>query len=82
MISPDLTFLDVGSVAVFYQFTLYMAIRLAHHSFTLGELGLTAFGATILFVEAFRVTMTRVGHQLISISCLNIDEEPFLRSGL
>lgn len=63
----DLTFLDVASVAVFYQFTLYMAIRLAHHSFTLGELSFTAFGATILFTEALHVTITRVSGQMTSV---------------
>ena len=56
----DLSYFDVVSVAAFYQLTLYMAIRLAHHSFTLGELGLTSFGGTILFMETIHVTMARV----------------------
>lgn len=44
-----------------------MAIRLAHHSFTLGELSFTAFGATILFTEALHVTITRVSGQMTSV---------------
>lgn len=56
----DLSYIDVASVSIFYQFTLYMAIRLAHHSFTLGELGFATFGACILFMEALHLTIARV----------------------
>ena len=58
--NQDLTYFDVVSVAAFYQFTLDIAIRLAHHSFTLGELGLTSVGGTILFMETIHVTIARV----------------------
>lgn len=57
----DLSYFDVFSVAVFFQLVLYMAIRLAHHSFTLGELGLASFGAVILFMESLHVTIAKVG---------------------
>lgn len=72
----ELSYFDVASMASFYQFTLYMAIRLAHHSFTLGELGLTTFGACILFWEALHLTIARVSvmeifyDQFVSSSCI------------
>ncbi|KAI5122532.1 hypothetical protein M0805_005259 [Coniferiporia weirii] len=56
----DLSYLDVVSVASFYQLTLYTSIRLAHHSFTLGELGLFTFGASIMFMETLQVTIARI----------------------
>ncbi|KAL5525875.1 hypothetical protein ACEPAG_7213 [Sanghuangporus baumii] len=56
----DLSTLDVAAVSVFYQFTLYMAIRLAHHGFTLGELGFATFGAAIMFMESLHVTIARM----------------------
>ena len=37
-----------------------MAMRLAHHSLTLGELGLAAYGAVILYVETLHVTIAKV----------------------
>ncbi|KAG5645550.1 hypothetical protein DXG03_005825 [Asterophora parasitica] len=46
--------------ALFYQFTLYMAIRLAHRGFTLGELGLVCFGGTALSLEFLNITIARI----------------------
>jgi dolichol kinase len=46
--------------ALFYQFTLYMAIRLAHRGFTLGELALVCFGGTALCMEFLNFTIARV----------------------
>lgn len=51
---------EMAAAAMFYQFTLYSAIRLAHHGFTLGELGLVSFGATSLFMEVMNLTMARI----------------------
>ena len=45
---------------MFYQFSLYSAVRLAHHGLTLGELSLVCFGATVLFMEMMNLTMSRV----------------------
>ncbi|THH10893.1 hypothetical protein EW145_g1022 [Phellinidium pouzarii] len=56
----DLSYIDVFAVASFYQLTLYTSIRLAHHSFTLGELGILAFGASIMFMETLHVTIARI----------------------
>jgi dolichol kinase len=37
-----------------------VAIRLAHQGFTLGELGLFATGATVLFMELTNLTIAQV----------------------
>lgn len=63
----DLSYLDTAVISIFYQVTLYLAIRLAHHSFTLGELGFAVFGACILFHEAMHLTIARVSH--VSFFC-------------
>jgi len=52
--------LEVAVASLFYQFTLYVAIRLAHRGFTVGELGILAFGGTVLFVELVNVTTARI----------------------
>ncbi|KAG6868315.1 hypothetical protein C0993_005040 [Termitomyces sp. T159_Od127] len=41
-------------------FTLYVAIRLAHRVFTLGELGLVCFGGTAVFMEFFNITIAKI----------------------
>ncbi|TDL25620.1 hypothetical protein BD410DRAFT_813380 [Rickenella mellea] len=56
----DLTFFDIALSSLFYQFTLYMAIRLAHRSFTLGELGLVSFGGTVIAMEAAHLTIAKI----------------------
>jgi dolichol kinase len=56
----DLSYWDVASSSVFFQFSLYIAVRLAHRGFTLGELGLVVFGATALFMELNNLTIARV----------------------
>ena len=48
------------AAAAFYQFSLYSAVRLAHHGFTIGELGIVCFGATVLFMEMMNLTFARV----------------------
>jgi len=45
---------------VFFQFSLYIAVRLAHGGFTLGELGLVVFGATALYTELVNLTVARI----------------------
>jgi hypothetical protein len=56
----DLSYWDVASGSVFFQFSLYIAVRLAHRGFTLGELGLVVFGATALFMELANLTVAKV----------------------
>lgn len=69
--TADLTYIDIITSSLFYQFTLYSAIRLAHRSFTLGELGFIAFGATVLFMEAFHLTIARVSRGHLSRVCIS-----------
>jgi dolichol kinase len=57
---PDLSYWEIASGSVFFQFSLYIAVRLAHRGFTLGELGLVVFGATALFIELVNLTIARV----------------------
>ncbi|KAJ6496473.1 hypothetical protein C8R47DRAFT_1318155 [Mycena vitilis] len=55
-----LTPFDVVVGALFYQFTLYVALRMAHRGFTLGELGLVCFGGTAVFMEFLNITIARI----------------------
>ncbi|KIJ52540.1 hypothetical protein M422DRAFT_43384 [Sphaerobolus stellatus SS14] len=57
---PDLDYFDVGVVSMFYQFTLYVSLRLARQGFTLGELGFVAQGATALFMEVINLTIAKI----------------------
>ena len=52
--------LEVVVAALFFQLTLYVALRLAHRGFTLGELGLVCFGGTALCLETINLTIARV----------------------
>ncbi|KAF8896215.1 hypothetical protein BD779DRAFT_1608537 [Infundibulicybe gibba] len=47
-------------ISLIFQFALYIAIRLAHRGFTLGELGLVGFGGASLFMELMNITIARV----------------------
>ncbi|TFK72969.1 hypothetical protein BDN72DRAFT_876194 [Pluteus cervinus] len=51
---------EIIVASLFYQFALYVAIRLAHRSFTLGELGLVCFGGTALFMEFLNITSYKI----------------------
>jgi hypothetical protein len=56
----DLSYFDVGLVSLFYQFAVYVMIRLSHGGFTLGEVGLVALGSTVLFMDAVNMTVAKV----------------------
>ncbi|OCH95472.1 hypothetical protein OBBRIDRAFT_831028 [Obba rivulosa] len=56
----NMSYFEVVMSSLFYQFSLYTAIRLAHHGFTLGELGLVCFGATVLFSEMLDITIAKI----------------------
>ncbi|KAJ7593538.1 hypothetical protein C8J56DRAFT_500602 [Mycena floridula] len=60
LVWQHLNLLEVAIVLLFYQFTLYVAIRLAHRGFTLGELSLVGFGGTALFMELLNLTMAKI----------------------
>ncbi|KAF9532582.1 hypothetical protein CPB83DRAFT_880691 [Crepidotus variabilis] len=51
---------EVVVASLFYQFTLYVALRLAHRGFTLGELAVVCFGGTSLCLETFNLTIARI----------------------
>lgn len=46
--------------SVFYPFTLYAGLRLAHRGFTVGELGLVCFGGTALCLEFLQLTIAKI----------------------
>ena len=46
--------------SVFYPFTLYAGLRLAHRGFTVGELGLVCLGGTSLCLEFLHLTIAKV----------------------
>ncbi|KAH9856541.1 hypothetical protein C2E23DRAFT_865957 [Lenzites betulinus] len=56
----NMSYFDVVTSAMFFQFSLYISVRLAHRGFTFGELGLVAFGATIIFMELINLTIAKL----------------------
>ncbi|RPD75256.1 hypothetical protein L226DRAFT_462298 [Lentinus tigrinus ALCF2SS1-7] len=56
----SMSYLEVVASATFFQFSLYVCARLAHRGFTFGELGLVAFGATVLFIELMNLTSAKL----------------------
>ncbi|KAI9057214.1 hypothetical protein FKP32DRAFT_1584185 [Trametes sanguinea] len=56
----SMSYFEVVASAMFFQFSLYISVRLAHRGFTFGELGLVAFGATILFMELVNLTIAKL----------------------
>lgn len=64
---PDLNYIELAFSSLFYQFSLYTAIRLAHRGFTLGELGLVSFGGTALCMEFLNFTIARVCSSLLFV---------------
>ncbi|KAL0954641.1 hypothetical protein HGRIS_003594 [Hohenbuehelia grisea] len=55
-----MTYFEIAMCSLFYQFTLYAALRLAHRGFTLGELGLVCFGGISIFMELLNLTIARI----------------------
>ncbi|KAH8983215.1 Fph type histidine kinase [Lactarius akahatsu] len=55
-----LSYWEIASGSIFFQFSLYFGARLAHRGFTLGELGLVVFGGTALFTELVNLTVARI----------------------
>ncbi|KAG0708202.1 hypothetical protein DFH29DRAFT_893584 [Suillus ampliporus] len=56
----NISYLDVGIASLFYQICLYVALRLAHGGFTLGELAVVCFGGLSLATELLGLTRARV----------------------
>ncbi|KXN91673.1 Dolichol kinase sec59 [Leucoagaricus sp. SymC.cos] len=55
-----LTIFETIVASVFFQFCLYIALRMAHRGFSLGELGLVCFGGTALWLEFLNLTIARL----------------------
>lgn len=51
---------DIVIATLFYQFCLYVCVRLARRGFTLGELGVVTHAATALFMETVNMTRSKV----------------------
>lgn len=69
-----MNYLEVVIASLFYQFALYLAIRLAHRGFTLGELGLVCFGGTALCMELLNITIARVRISVTFSDCTSLNE--------
>ncbi|KIK96459.1 hypothetical protein PAXRUDRAFT_32371 [Paxillus rubicundulus Ve08.2h10] len=52
----NISYFDIVIGSVFYQFCLYVALRIAHGGFTLGELALVCFGGLSLGTELLNLT--------------------------
>ncbi|EGO24662.1 Fph type histidine kinase [Serpula lacrymans var. lacrymans S7.9] len=55
-----ISYFDIIVFSLFYQFCLYIAIRLAHRGFTLGELALVCFGGLAICTELLNLTRARI----------------------
>lgn len=56
----DLTYTDIILATLFFQFSLYVCVRLASKGFTLGELGIVCHAGTGLFMETINLTRMKV----------------------
>jgi len=56
----DFTYSDLVISTLFFQFSLYVCVRLARRGFTLGELGIICHAGTGLFMEVVNLTRTKV----------------------
>ena len=62
----DMSPSDIVIATLFYQFSLYVCVRLARRGFTLGELALVCSAATALFMESVNLTRMKVNHSSVS----------------
>lgn len=56
----DMSPSDIVIATLFYQYSLYVCVRLARRGFTLGELGVVCNAATALFMETVNLTRMKV----------------------
>ncbi|OCF32033.1 dolichol kinase [Kwoniella heveanensis BCC8398] len=56
----DMSPSDIVIATLFYQFSLYVCIRLARRGFTLGELAVVCNAATALFMETINLTRMKI----------------------
>jgi dolichol kinase len=67
MLIPDMSPSDIVIATLFYQFSLYVCVRLARRGFTLGELAVVCNAATALFMETVNITRMKVSPPDLSI---------------
>lgn len=60
MLILDMSPSDIVIATLFYQFSLYVCVRLARRGFTLGELAVVCNAATSLFMETVNITRMKV----------------------
>ncbi|KAI6133531.1 Fph type histidine kinase [Pisolithus croceorrhizus] len=56
----NISYSEIMLGSVFYQFSLYIALRMAHGGFTLGELALVGFGGLSIGTELLALTRTKI----------------------
>lgn len=56
----DMSPSDIVIATLFYQFCIYVCVRLARRGFTLGEMGIVTHAGTALFMETVNMTRTKV----------------------
>ncbi|KAL4074815.1 hypothetical protein V8B97DRAFT_1868302 [Scleroderma yunnanense] len=56
----NISYYEIIIGTIFYQFCLYVALRLAHGGFTLGELAVVSFGGLALGTELLGLTRTKI----------------------
>ncbi|WWC69143.1 uncharacterized protein I206_103079 [Kwoniella pini CBS 10737] len=56
----DMSPSDIVIATLFYQFSLYVCVRLARRGFTLGELAVVCNAATALFMEVVNLTRMKI----------------------
>jgi hypothetical protein len=59
-LTSDMSHSDIVIATLFYQFCLYVCVRLARRGFTLGELGIVTHAATALFMETVNMTRSKI----------------------
>jgi dolichol kinase len=67
MLIPDMSPSDIVIATLFYQFSLYVCVRLARRGFTLGELAVVCNAATALFMETVNITRMKVSSSAFSV---------------
>jgi dolichol kinase len=67
MLIPDMSPSDIVIATLFYQFSLYVCVRLARRGFTLGELAVVCNAATALFMETVNITRMKVSPPALSV---------------
>jgi hypothetical protein len=61
----DMSPSDIVIATLFYQFSLYVCVRLARRGFTLGELAVVCNAATALFMETINMTRMKVSSSFL-----------------